>query len=206
MKVKNVFQYLLSTIIFSSTINLCHANDINGNPIYLDSIIDEIALDIKWKYKQGDDLSWAAVDVNDNMWDSLYTILNLDSIDDKAFTGKAWFRIHLNIDPYLLNEPYAILMDQRGVSEIYLNGEKIETLGTFATDSSDEERYNPKLLPTIIQFKDTTHQVIAIRYSHEDAKLYRKRYYARVAGFSASLVNYKLAMIQVKYFIVSINI
>ena len=169
----------------------------------LDSVPDRITLDANWKYKKGDNEEWAGLDYDDYLWDTLSTRLNLREIDEGKFEGKGWFRLHLKVDSSLFNKTYALLMNQSGTSEIFLNGKKIETLGIFENDTTKEERYNPRLLPIIIQFNDHSDQVLAIRYSHSKATRYSKRYYNHQAGFTVSLYDHKLAITQVKYYIIS---
>lgn len=169
----------------------------------LDSVPEGLVLDANWKYMKGDQLEWASSVYDDSLWDTLSTTLNLKEIDDEKFDGKGWFRLHLKVDSSLFNKTFALLMNQYGTSEIFLNGNKIETLGTFRNDTTKEERYNPKLLPIIIQLNDCTDQVLAVRYAHSKAKRFSKRYYNHQAGFTLSLYDHKLAIYQVKYFIIS---
>ncbi len=171
----------------------------------IDSINGVLELDSNWLYKKGDNLEWSALDYDDSEWDTLSTILNVKEIGKDIFDGKGWFRLHLEIDTSLFYKSFGILMDQRGASEIFLNGSKIESIGTIENDSSKERRYNPKLLPITFQFGDFTHQVLAIRYHHAKARSYSKRFYQHNAGFSLSFSDPKVAIQQVKYFITSNN-
>ncbi len=191
-------------------VELVAANDIitgeySKYSIKIDSITDVLTLDSNWLYKKGDNLEWSALNYDDLEWDPLSTILNLKSIESDVFDGKAWFRLHMEIDSSLFGKTYALLMNQYGASEIFLDGEKIASIGDFKSDSSEERRYNSKLLPTIFQFGDSTHQVLAVRYHHERAINFSKWYYQHNAGFTPSLSDPKLAITQVDYFIISSN-
>jgi len=171
----------------------------------IDSISGVLELDSNWLYKKGDNREWSDLNYDDSDWDTLSTILNVKEIEKEIFDGKGWFRLHLEIDSSLFNKSFGLLMDQRGASEIFLNGNKIETLGTFENDTAKEERYNPKLLPIAVQFGDFIHQVLAIRYHHAKARSYSKHFYQHNAGFSLSFSDPKAAIQQLKYFIISNN-
>ena len=137
-------------------VELVAANDIitgkySKYSIKIDSINDVLALDSNWLYKKGDNPLWSALNYDDSEWDTLSTILNVKDIESDVFDGKAWFRLHMEIDSSLFGKTYALLMNQYGASEIFLDGEKIASIGDFKSDSSEERRYNSKLLPTIFQ-------------------------------------------------------
>ena len=131
--------------------------------------------------------------------------ITIDHIDTDIFESVGWFRLHLKIDSSLFNRPLALLMDQYGASEIFLSGKKIASYGILKSDTSEEQRYNPKLLPRIIHFGDSSHQVLAVRYHHEKAYSFSKRYYQHNAGFNMSIGDPDLAISQVDYFITSSN-
>jgi class 3 adenylate cyclase len=173
--------------------------------VKIDSINDAFVMDSNWLYKKGDNQAWSSLNYDDSEWDTLATILNVKEIDKDVFDSKGWFRLHLEIDSSLFGKPFALLMNQYGASEIFLSGKKITTFGILKSDSSEEKRYNPKLLPTIIRFTDSSHQVLAVRYHHEKAFSFSKRYYQHNAGFRLSLSDPGLAITRVDYFIISGN-
>jgi len=167
----------------------------------IDSIPNTIELDQNWLYQKGDDLNWASYDFNDSSWDTLAASLYLDSIEENAFEGRGWFRLHLEIDSSLFNKSFVFSVDQYGASEIYLNGEKIETLGVFGTDKVEESRYNPRHIPVLFQFSDQKHQVLAVRYSHAKARIFERKYNLDEAGFTISIKPHRIAFAELRYFI-----
>lgn len=173
--------------------------------INIDSINSVFALDSNWLYKKGDNMAWSSLNIDDSDWDTLSTILNVKETGNDIFNSKGWFRLHLEVDSSMYHKTVALLMNQYGASEIFLSGKKIASYGIIKNDSSEERRYNPKLLPTIIQFGDSSHQVLAVRYHHEKARIFSKRYYQHNAGFTLSLSDPGLAITQVDYFITSSN-
>lgn len=173
--------------------------------IRLDSIFDVVRLDSNWLYYKGDNVDWAAREYNDLGWDTLSTGINVQGINSAIFEKMGWFRLHLEIDSSLYNRSFALLINQNGASEIFVNGGKVGSLGSFATDSTEEIRYNPKLIPLSIQFDDNPEQIISVRYAHSKAYIFSKRYSNHNAGFTLSIAQYDYAMNQLKYMIVANN-
>ena len=169
----------------------------------IDSITSTQLLDSNWLYHKGDDPNWASPDFNDSAWDTLSISLDFDQMGKDIFGGIGWFRLHLEIDSSLFQQPFALSVDQMGASEIYLNGKKIETLGTFANDSISEKRFNPRKIPVLLQFASQKHQVMAIRYAHQTAGVYHRRYYHKKMGFTVSIKPFQTAMAEVSYFLIA---
>jgi signal transduction histidine kinase/DNA-binding response OmpR family regulator len=76
------------------------------------------------------------------------------------------------VDSSLLDTPLAWKIWQMGASEIYLNGKLIQKLGVVSPDDEREVLFNPKENPYAFQFKGSTHQVLAIRYSFTKSNPY----------------------------------
>src|SRR5210317_312293 len=96
-------------------VEIVAANDIiNGKhskySIKIDSIADVLPLDSNWLYKKGDNLDWSAINYDDSEWDTLSTNLNVKNLESDVFDGKAWLRLHLEIDSSLFGKTYAFLM------------------------------------------------------------------------------------------------
>lgn len=170
---------------------------------HLDSITEARVLNRNWLYHPGNDPEWASFDFDDTAWDTLSTSLNFDQMEKDIFEGKGWFRLHLEIDSSLFDQVFAFSIDQMGVSEIYLNGKKIETIGTFANDTASEKRHNQKMIPVLLRFATQKNQVLAIRYAHEKAGLFNRRYFHDEMGFTASIKPFQAAMAEVSYFLMA---
>jgi hypothetical protein len=107
--------------------------------IFMIQDMDEpVLLNKFWKYQPGDDTIWATSGYDDSHWDTLSTRLNLIQLGDSVFTGRCWFRLHIRIDSSLRHETFALLMDQQGASEVYLDGKRINSFGTII-DSLGQE-------------------------------------------------------------------
>src|SRR3989442_582717 len=90
----------------------------NGRAVELDKL--------QWKYAPGDDPQFA-----DHAWETLKgTAITLNSIPKSGWRGLGWFRLRLQVDPALANQPLALVMVHYGASEIYLDGKLVERFGT----------------------------------------------------------------------------
>ena len=132
--------------------------------IKIDSIPNELSLDTSWRFHAGDDMQWASPAYDDSRWDSLWTIL-YDKNALAKLKGNGWFRIHLKVAPSLFQKTFILAMDQKGASEVYLNGKRIYKFGEVAAIADKEVPMNPGNRICFIQFSSDTFQVIAIRYS-----------------------------------------
>jgi len=167
----------------------------------IDSIPGEVNLDKFWKYHPGDDTLWAASNYDDHDWDTtLQTTIDLSEVPKDKFIGFGWFRLHIQIDSSLCNKTFALTIDQQGASEIYLNGELNTSHGTLGILDEEEETYNPRSIPVLVEFNDSLNYVLAIRYSNLNAAKNHKIYKQETAGFTISLKTYKAAVQQVVLF------
>jgi hypothetical protein len=94
----------------------------SGQPIELDKL--------PWKYQPGDDQAWAAPQFDDRDWEILNgTAITLDRIPKSGWHGLGWFRLRLKAEPNLAQQPLALVMVHYGASEVYLDGNRIQSFG-----------------------------------------------------------------------------
>jgi hypothetical protein len=116
----------------------------------------------EWQYKTGDNKFWAVKDLQDNDWKKISPQLN---VNDKNFTGIAWFRCRFRIPPVLVNNVFALKLDHLGASEIYYDGKLVEGFGKVSADPRFEIAERP-LWPILLSAGDTLQHTLAIRYSN----------------------------------------
>jgi len=192
-------KYRLVFILFFCLFSVSLFGIENDNLIFkLDSISGTIDLDTLWRYHLGDDTLWANQDFDDSEWDTISTQLNLLRIDEGTFEGLGWFRLHIRIDSTLRNKSFALLIDQQGASEIYLNGNLIQSFGTFSDSIEKEKTSNPKMLPGLLQFNNGLNYVLAVRYSNLNAHRNLKIYQEANAGFELRIEDHEIAMQNLK--------
>lgn len=188
------FRLIATFFIFLTFTKLAVAED-DTLVFRLDSIVGMVALNQHWKYHAGDDSLWADPGYDDSAWDTLSTTLNRKTIENGTFEGLGWFRLHIQIDSAFTNKTFALRMEQEGASEVYLNGKRIKTFGTFSHEVSEERTSNPKTLPALISFGDSINYVLAVRYSNLRAKHNLQVYRRTEAGFRLEIWDYNLAVL-----------
>ncbi|HVG19850.1 MAG TPA: hypothetical protein VNI02_12435, partial [Blastocatellia bacterium] len=124
---------------------------------------------LRWKYRAGDDSRWAAADFDDSGWKSLTRDeINADATTAlEGWNGRAWFRLRLQVDEQLANQPLAFRMWHWGASEIYVDGKLIQSYGEITSDGDVE--FNPRGLFFPVVFDTPGTHTIAIRYSFKAA-------------------------------------
>ena len=127
---------------------------------------------LPWKYHAGDDAAWASPAFDDGDWKRLTNDeINSDPVATlENWNGQAWFRLKLNVDESLVNQPLALRFWHWGASEIYLDGERLENFGTVAgsgenANQSGEVELNPRGFPIAFVFKTGGEHTLAVRYS-----------------------------------------
>lgn len=140
------------------------AEEIDGDAVWLE--------ESAWLFRMGDDLAWAAKDFDDSAWatkgfDEL--VLNPQATGAGArWDGVAWFRLRLDVDERLVNQPLALRMRHWGASEVYLDGVLLRRFGVIGVDRDTEE--NPRALPVPLVFKEPGAHTLALRYSYKAAR------------------------------------
>ena len=130
----------------------------NGKSVELDKL--------DWKYAPGDDPQFADPQFDDRAWETLHgTAITLDRIPKSGWNGIGWFRLRLQVDPALANQPLALALVHFGASEIYVDGKLVQRFGTVAATPETEVEYNPNTLPFSIVLDGRNEHVIVVRHS-----------------------------------------
>ncbi len=117
----------------------------------------------KWRYRAGDEPTWAAADLDDSTWDELESSsINQKSLPPSGWNGRGWFRLHFQVDESMANKPVALEARQFGASEVYLNGRLVTKFGEIKEQGEIE--YNPAYIPVPIELR-AGENVLAVRYS-----------------------------------------
>ncbi|MBN1339327.1 MAG: hypothetical protein JXA03_08390 [Bacteroidales bacterium] len=190
-----MFSRLIATfLLFLSFITLS-ATEEDTLVFRMDSLDGMLVLDQFWKYHTGDNTLWADPAYDNSGWDTLSTLIHSSALENGTFEGLGWFRLHLHIDSAFMNRTFALLIEQEGASEVYLNGKRIKSFGTFSHEISEERTSNPKTLPALISFGDSINYVLAVRYSNLRAKHNLQIYRRTEAGFRLAILQYNLAIL-----------
>ncbi|RKD90220.1 ATP-binding protein [Mangrovibacterium diazotrophicum] len=142
----------------------------------LDTLKYGISLSDNWSYHAGDDLAWAAKTFDDGSWPLVRSFFYADSLQGTPWKGIGWFRREIKIDSTLYSKRVGFSLRQTAASEIYLNGKLIKSYGQIGNDSINEMLYNPNFEPFFGVLDTCATQVIAIRYSNQNALKHFRRY------------------------------
>ncbi len=124
--------------------------------------ITEQQLSTGWKFHEGNDQDWAIPQFNDSLW----VTVKPDSMPSWYKGQSGWFRLRLKVDSALLKNSLSLVMNQKGASEVYFDGEKIADFGNVSPQKSTEATINPGVLPLNVQLRSRALHTIAIRYSN----------------------------------------
>ncbi|NKB66740.1 MAG: response regulator [Candidatus Latescibacteria bacterium] len=120
-----------------------------------------------WKYRPGDRPEWAQADYDDQDWST--APLDLRPADRPAhWPGIGWFRLWLRTDAGLGEQSLAVVCEQYGAAELYLDGRLLHRWGQVSSDPA-QERTDQDLTPRILPLQAGTDHLLAIRHSNQTA-------------------------------------
>jgi len=100
-----------------------------------------------WKFSVGDDMKWIDPNYDDSDWDQIYVPSNWERNGYKEYNGYAWYR--KSFDVYSLPEESPIYLELGridDVDEVYLNGKKIGSTGSFHPEFETAHSINRRYL------------------------------------------------------------
>ncbi len=139
----------------------------SDNAIHLTNLPAKgIVLDKGWKFHPGDNPEWAKPHFDDKNWKSIDPAKDIRDIPELWKTNIGWFRFRFTIDSSIAREGVAVMIDQTGASEFFLNGQLIKRFGKI----SDEPREVRAVTPVIGSFiglpvSTPGEQVLAVRFA-----------------------------------------
>ena len=150
-----------------------------------------------WKFHWGDNLKWKLPTYNDSSWQIRNTSISQDSISSEQNIGICWFLLKIKTDSTLFGKNLALLIRQRGASEIYLDGKLVHKFGKVGNSPADEVAFNPANTPIGIHFDSTKMHLLAIRYSYMHVNnLYRR--FGRIANNAG--INISIGMLDLSVY------
>ncbi|MBP9070498.1 MAG: hypothetical protein KBG47_13385, partial [Bacteroidia bacterium] len=170
---------LLSQSVFSDTIIP------KPGVIHIKKQLTDKPITEKWLYSNDDNVNFAKNEFDDSKWDTLGSELFEAAFLRVGFTGKGWFRMHLNVDSAFANKTYVLTIAQMGASEIYFNGKLVKSIGLYGGVEEDEENgSNDPLYFTPVAGEQN---IFAIRYSNADYLHSYNNTGFLMAGFTATI-------------------
>ncbi|WP_421796146.1 ATP-binding protein [Haliscomenobacter sp.] len=153
----------------------------------IDSLPKEgVLLNQGWKWHAGDHPDWAKVDFDDSQWESIDPTRDIFELPRLDKSGEIfWLRLHLAMDPKG-RQPLAMLIQQSGASEIYLDGRLVHKIGVIEALYHRHQALNPMQFPYSFP-TSKTNSTLAIRYAFKPNTPYSTLFGMTNPVFSAKL-------------------
>ena len=154
-----------------------------------DSLLSKgVLLDKGWKFKAGENPDWAKPAFNDASWQSVDPTLDVyNALPQLPKSGICWFRIKLPLINEVQKNQLALIIQQSGASQIYLNGLLVKQFGVLDTDVKKIKAYDPTDKPLLLPLNADTQQVLAVRFALEPGLRYTKLFATKNPAFQVIL-------------------
>jgi signal transduction histidine kinase len=156
----------LILFIFLSNVRILSQETV-AKVLRVDSLPEEgVLLDKDWKFLSGDNPAYANPEYDDRAWETINPTLDIYDLPQIPKSGIVWFRLPLLIDTSL-DKQLALIIQQSGASEIYLDGQLIHRFGVLSSNPANIEAYDPLWKPVSLPIKKNTIQVLAVRFTRQ---------------------------------------
>ena len=164
---KNLCSILLLFVLFT---NRCLPQD--ATIFHVDKLSsDGILLDKGWKFKVGDDPAYVNEGYDDKAWKIINPAFDIYDLPQIPKSGIVWFRLRLLINTSL-DRQLALIIQQSGASEIYLDGQLIQRFGVLSSNPANVKAYDPLWKPVSFPITKNTIQVLAVRFASQPSIRY----------------------------------
>ncbi len=140
-RLRSNFPFALLLFAFSLSVSLPGQTAAQSPPAssISDVVIEGLGNDVAplngpWHFHLGDDPLWAGINFDDSSWEKLTAAKPWGEQNHPSYTGYAWYRLHLRLDPTHPAGPtnLSLLVPHLDdVYEIYWNGHSIGRSGSF---------------------------------------------------------------------------
>ncbi len=165
----SLFLVFFLLIVFNLIPTIAYGQNAQAVTVSAESLRDEktIALDLnQWKFRIGDDLSWAARDFDDGNWREIEEskITPEEMVTSPDWNGRVWFRLPLQVDESAVNRQLILISSLRGgAAEVFLDGNLLARYGEIGDGKVVE--YNPNRLPIPFKFDGAGEHTLAVRFA-----------------------------------------
>lgn len=136
----------------------------------------------QWKYHPGDDTAFAMVEIDDTSWEVVDPRMRAGEPLLPDWEGIGWFRLHLLLDSTLADKTMSIRVEQRGASDVYLDGQLLYSNGVVGASEETTQLFLQRT-HQLIPLEAGTHHVLAIRYANYEVERFHEK--GHFAGFLA---------------------
>lgn len=126
-----------------------------------------ITLQKGWRFQSGDNPQWANADFPDQTWPLIELTRDIHDSSPLNATSMGWLRLRFSTDSTWLRESLALVIQQVGASEIYLNGQLLHRWGVVSADPKKVIAFDPLWKPISFPLRKTGEQVLAVRFAFQ---------------------------------------
>jgi signal transduction histidine kinase len=158
--------YSIFLLIFL-TLGNCFSQSSSSYIFHLDKLPPEgVLLDKGWKFQAGDNPKYSQPGFNDQNWKLIDPTKDIRDIPELWKTNIVWFRLHFILDSSIAQQALAVLVEQTGASEIFLNGQLIQKFGTISNNSEQVQAVIPTRGTYIgLPISKSEEQILAVRFA-----------------------------------------
>ena len=129
------------------------------------SLSERVWITDGWRYHPGDDPVWADPGFDDSSWPTVSSALLEPEALPGGWPGIGWFRRRVMLADGMPTTALGLRVEQRGASEVYLDGRLIVTAGTVSGDPAAERPVYPNDFGGVALEAGSIH-ILAVRYSN----------------------------------------
>ena len=122
-------------------------------------------LDRGWKFREGDDPTWAGTDFDDTAWQPINPNQLPSQLPLLRGVRVGWLRLHLEVPDSLHTRAMVLLLQQTGATEVYLNGRLLHRFGHVSAEPAEVEPGSFTAAPLEVHFRPAREQVLAVRFA-----------------------------------------
>lgn len=126
-----------------------------------------ITLQEGWRFQPGDNPLWANADFSDQSWPIIELTRDINDPSPLNAASMGWLRLRFSTDSTWLREQLALVIQQSGASEIYLNGQLLHRWGVVSADPEKVIAIDPWWKPISFPLRKSGEQVLAIRFAFQ---------------------------------------
>jgi two-component system, NtrC family, sensor kinase len=185
---KSVFLILSVILCFQTNVS---AQDNVLNPVVIKDIpTGGIVLDRGWKFHPGDNPDWSKPGLDDRDWQIIDPTTDIHDLPQISNARVGWFRLHIIIDSSISKSPLALIIQQSGASELFVNGELFYRFGVLGDGNQKTKAYDPLSKPILFSVNSNTDLVLAVRLALQPNIFYTKTIGRQNSAFSISINNF----------------
>ena len=121
-----------------------------------------------WKFHSGDNMEWTKPDFDDSDWQSIDPTEDMNKHPEKWKNGVCWMRLNVKLSDVRFDKKLALLVEQIGACELYINGRLVKKYGEFSSKNHRARGVFVQwddLIP--IEFDSNKTNVLAVRFELE---------------------------------------